>query len=101
MSHAEVARDAEHCQDEVRLLRAENRELTASALESQHKETTATAAYRQQASFLATVAHELRSPMLLPLRLATQMLTKARTDEVAFTALQSTTSGQVEAACWP
>ena len=94
MSHAEVARDAEHGQDEVRLLRAENRELTASALASQHKESTATAAYRQQAAFLATVAHELRNP-LLPLRLATQMLTKARTDEVAFTALQSTISGQV------
>lgn len=94
MSHAEVAPDAEHWQDEVRLLRAANRELTASALASQHKESTATAAYRQQAAFLATVAHELRNP-LLPLRLATQMLTKARTDEVAFTALQSTISGQV------
>ncbi|MFI4926760.1 MAG: sensor histidine kinase [Burkholderiales bacterium] len=94
MSDTEVAGDPKEWQDEVRLLRAANRELTMSALESQHKESTATAAYRQQAAFLATVAHELRNP-LLPLRLATQMLAKARTDEAAFTALQSTISGQV------
>jgi diguanylate cyclase len=94
MSDREVARAAEQCEDEVSLLRAANRQLTLSALESQHRESTATAAYRQQSAFLVTVAHELRNP-LLPLRLATQMLAKARTDEAAFTALQSTISGQV------
>lgn len=89
-----VARHANECEDELRLLRAENQQLALSALESQRKESTATAAYNQQAAFLVTVAHELRNP-LLPLRLAAQMLTRARTDEVAFTALQATIAGQV------
>jgi signal transduction histidine kinase len=89
-----VARGAQECEDEVRLLRAENAQLAQSALESQRKESTATAAYQQQAAFLVTVAHELRNP-LLPLRLAAQMLSRARTDEPAFEALQATISGQV------
>jgi signal transduction histidine kinase len=94
MSDSLVARAADECEDELSLLRAANQQLALSALESQRKESMATAAYRQQAAFLVTVAHELRNP-LLPLRLATQMLARARTDEAAFSALQATISGQV------
>jgi len=75
-------------------LRAANQRLERSMAESQRRESTATAAYTQQSAFLVTVAHELRSP-LLPLRLAAQMMARARTDEAAFAALQSTISGQV------
>jgi len=89
-----VVRDANACEDELRALRASNRQLTLAAIESQRNEALATAAYRQQAAFLATVAHELRNP-LLPLRLAAQMLTKARTDESAVAALQATITSQV------
>jgi diguanylate cyclase len=81
-------------QEEVRLLRAANLQLTLSALESQRKESTATAAYRQQSAFLVTVAHELRNP-LLPLKLAAQMLTRPRTDDAALAALQATITSQV------
>jgi signal transduction histidine kinase len=94
MSDPVVARGANECEDELRVLRAANHQLTMSALDSQRKESTATAAYRQQAAFLVTVAHELRNP-LLPLRLAAQMLARARTDDAAFAALQATISGQV------
>jgi len=94
MSESTVALQANECEDELRLLRADNRQLALSALESQRKESSATAAYRQQAAFLAIVAHELRSP-LLPLKLAAQMLARARTDEAAFAALQATIAGQV------
>jgi signal transduction histidine kinase len=94
MSEPDIARGAEEREDELRLLRAANQQLTLFALESQRKESTATAAYRQQAAFLVTVAHELRNP-LLPLRLAAQMLTRARTDEAALAALQATITGQV------
>jgi signal transduction histidine kinase len=89
-----VVRDTNDRDDEVRLLRASNQQLTLSALESQRRESTATAAYRQQAAFLVTVAHELRNP-LLPLRLAAQMLTRVRTDETAIAALQATITSQV------
>jgi signal transduction histidine kinase len=94
MSEPLVARAAEDCEDELAVLRAANELLTLSTLEAQRKESIATAAYRQQAAFLVTVAHELRNP-LLPLRLAAQMLARARTDEAAFAALQATISGQV------
>jgi signal transduction histidine kinase len=40
------------------------------------------------------VAHELRNP-LMPLRLATHMLSRARTDEAGHNKLQATISGQV------
>lgn len=79
---------------ELSVLRAAHDQLAASVQESQRKESTAVTAVRQQAAFLATVAHELRNP-LLPLRLAAQMLTGARTDEAAFAALQATITSQV------
>jgi signal transduction histidine kinase len=94
MNEPILARDANECEDELRLLRAANQRLELSALESKRKESTATAAYTQQAAFLVTVAHELRNP-LLPLKLAAQMMTRARTDEAAFAALQATITGQV------
>ena len=94
MSDLPDTRDANGCEDEVRLLRAANQQLSLSALEAQRRESSATAAYRQQAAFLVTVAHELRSP-LLPLRLAAQMLTRPGNDEAALAALQATISGQV------
>ncbi len=94
MNEPGVARYENEFEDEVRLLRAANQRLEQSALESQRKESTATAAYTQQAAFLVTIAHELRNP-LLPLRLAAQMMTRARTDEIAFAALQATITGQV------
>jgi signal transduction histidine kinase len=94
VSEHTVARHADARDAEVRLLRAANHRLTLSALESQRKEATASAAYRQQGAFLVTVAHELRNP-LLPLRLAAQMLARARTDDAAFAALQATISAQV------
>jgi signal transduction histidine kinase len=94
MSEPMVMHEASELADEVRLLRAANQQLTLAALESQRREAMATAAYRQQAAFLLTVAHELRNP-LLPLRLAAQMLTGARTNEAAHAALQATIAGQV------
>ncbi|WP_354001666.1 sensor histidine kinase [Caenimonas aquaedulcis] len=65
-----------------------------AALESQQLESTALEAQRRQVSFLATVAHELRNP-LMPLRLAAQMLDRARADEAAHAKLQATIKGQV------
>lgn len=94
MSDPLASRGAEDCEDELSRLRAANRQLELSALESDRRESTATAAYDQQAAFLATVAHELRHP-LLPLRLAAQMLARARTDDAAFAALQDTIAAQV------
>ena len=48
----------------------------------------------RQMQFLATIAHELRNP-LMPLRLAAQMLDRARTDDDAHAKLQDTIKGQV------
>ncbi|QJW85060.1 hypothetical protein HK414_20725 [Ramlibacter terrae] len=79
---------------ELSALRAANRQLSLSAAAAQGRASTATAAYQQQSAFLATVAHELRNP-LLPIKLATQMLQRARTDDDAFAALQATITGQV------
>jgi signal transduction histidine kinase len=63
---------------------AQVRELEAAAAET----------HRRQGAFLAKVAHELRSP-LMPLRLATLMLDKARTDEAVYAKLQATITTQV------
>lgn len=56
--------------------------------------TSARDATSRQMEFLATVAHELRNP-LMPLRLAAQMLDRARTDDAAHAKLQETIKGQV------
>ena len=94
MTERLVTREAHEIEDEVRQLRAANQQLTLNALEAQRRESMATAAYRQQAAFLVTVAHELRNP-LLPLRLAAQMLSRARTDDTALAELQATITSQV------
>jgi signal transduction histidine kinase len=75
-------------------LREANERLVIAALDSQQMETSALEAHRRQIAFLATVAHELRNP-LMPLRLAAQMLDRARTDDVAHAKLQATIKGQV------
>ena len=79
---------------DARDLREANEQLVLAALSAQDREATAQAAYKRQIAFLATVAHELRNP-LMPLRLATHMLSRARTDEAGHNKLQATISGQV------
>jgi signal transduction histidine kinase len=71
--------------DALRAALAQVSELEAAAAET----------HRRQVAFLATVAHELRSP-LMPLRLATMMLDKARTDDVLYAKMQATIKTQVE-----
>jgi signal transduction histidine kinase len=68
--------------------------LAAALAQVRELEDAAAQAHRRQVSFLATVAHELRSP-LMPLRLATMMLDRARTDDIAYAKLQSTITTQV------
>jgi len=71
--------------DALRAALAQVRELEDAAAET----------HRRQVAFLATVAHELRSP-LMPLRLATMMLDKARTDDALYAKMQATIKTQVE-----
>ncbi|MGZ5195906.1 MAG: histidine kinase dimerization/phospho-acceptor domain-containing protein, partial [Ramlibacter sp.] len=71
-----------------------NEKLVLAALSAQELEVDAEAAHMQQIQFLAMVAHELRNP-LMPLRLAAQMLGRARTDERIFAKLQGTIADQV------
>jgi signal transduction histidine kinase len=76
---------------EVAELRAQ---VASLRLELAQVEATALEAHRRRGGFLATVAHELRNP-LMPLRLAAQMLDRARGDDVAHAKLQATITGQV------
>jgi signal transduction histidine kinase len=71
-----------------------NEQLVLAALSAQEIEVDVEAAHVQQVQFLAMVAHELRNP-LMPLRLAAQMLGRARTDERIFAKLQGTIADQV------
>jgi signal transduction histidine kinase len=71
-----------------------NEQLVLAALSAQEIEMDVEAAHVQQVQFLAMVAHELRNP-LMPLRLAAQMLGRARTDERIFAKLQGTIADQV------
>jgi signal transduction histidine kinase len=82
--------------DESRLdaLRQANAQLLLEAEVARVEEADVQAEHARQITFLAMVAHELRNP-LLPLRLAAQMLAKARTDEAKFNGLQATIVGQV------
>lgn len=73
---------------------AANEQLVLAALSAQEMEADAESAHVQQVQFLAMVAHELRNP-LMPLRLAAQMLGRARTDERVFAKLQGTIVDQV------
>ena len=74
-------------------LREANERLVLAALSSRELEEDAEQSHSRQISFLAMAAHELRNP-LLPLRLAAQRITRARTDE-QLTELQETINGQV------
>lgn len=77
--------------DEVAELRAQ---VASLRLELAEVEATALESHRRRSGFLTTVAHELRNP-LMPLRLAAQMLDRARNDDVAHAKLQATITGQV------
>lgn len=74
-------------------LREANEQLVLAALSSRELEADAEQSHSRQIAFLAMAAHELRNP-LLPLRLAAQLITRARTDE-QLTKLQETINGQV------
>jgi signal transduction histidine kinase len=91
-----AAADGAVSEDESPLdtLRQANAQLLLEAEVARVEEADVHAEHARQITFLAMVAHELRNP-LLPLRLAAQMLAKARTDEIKFTGLQATIVGQV------
>jgi diguanylate cyclase len=61
-------------------LREANEQLVLTVLSTRELQAAAEQAQQRQAEFLAVVAHELGSPMA-PIRLATAMLGRARTDE--------------------
>jgi signal transduction histidine kinase len=69
-------------------------DLAAAALLAGELRAAAAGAQQRQMAFLATVAHELRNP-LMPLRLAAQMLDRARGDAAKHAGLQETIKGQV------
>ena len=79
---------------QVRDLREANEKLVLAVLRSQALEAEAQEAHRRQVTFLAMVAHELRNP-LMPLKLAAQLLDRARLDEQLLLKLQATINGQV------
>ncbi|MEO5672537.1 MAG: HAMP domain-containing sensor histidine kinase [Ramlibacter sp.] len=91
-SSAEMAR-ADY-QLRVDDLREANEQLLLAALNSQELEADAGLAHGRQIKFLAMAAHELRNP-LLPLRLASSMLTRANMDAIALAKLQKTINSQV------
>jgi signal transduction histidine kinase len=74
-------------------LREANEQLVLAALSSREVEADAEQAHSRQIAFLAMAAHELRNP-LLPLRLATKLITRGRTEE-QLVKLQETIDGQV------
>ena len=61
-------------------LREANEQLVLAALGAQELQAAAEQAQRRQMEFLAVVAHELRNP-LAPIRIATALLGRVRTDE--------------------
>ena len=78
----------------VKDLREANEQLLLAALSSHEMEEDAEVAHGKQIKFLAMAAHELRNP-LLPLRLASSMLTRANLDTQGLAKLQETINGQV------
>lgn len=86
LAHAEY-------QTRVQDLRQANEQLVKAALNSQELGASAEQAHGRQITFLAMAAHELRNP-LLPLRLAAELLTRARTEE-RLLAVQTTIRSQV------
>jgi signal transduction histidine kinase len=61
-------------------LREANEQLVLAALSSRELEADAARAHSRQVAFLAMAAHELRNP-LLPLRLASKLISRDRTEE--------------------
>ena len=70
---------AEHDRRYTQLQEA-NEQLVMTALNAQEVQAAAQQAQQRQLEFLALIAHELRNP-LAPIRLATSMLGRVRTDE--------------------
>ncbi|MBW4049459.1 MAG: diguanylate cyclase [Proteobacteria bacterium] len=69
-------------------LREANQQLVIAVLNAQELREAAQQGQRRQSEFLAAVAHELRDP-LTPIRLATAMLGRVRTDEPLLPRAQS------------
>jgi len=68
-------------------LRDANEQLVISAVAAQQVASDAQVVQRRQIKFLAMVAHELRNP-LMPMRTATELLEKARSDDAMLGRLQ-------------
>ena len=84
---------AEHDRRHAQLQEA-NEHLILAALSAQELQAAAQQAQRRQAEFMAVVAHELRNP-LAPIRIATAMLGRVRTDEPLLPRVQSLIDEQV------
>lgn len=83
----------EHEQRNVQLREA-NEQLVLAALGAQALQAAAEQAQRRQMEFLAVVAHELRNP-LAPIRIATALLGRVRTDEPLLPRAQAIIEQQV------
>ena len=81
-------------QSRVADLREANEQLLLTAITSRELEADAEHAHSRQIKFLAMAAHELRNPML-PLRLATRMITRAANDQEELVRVQATINGQL------
>ena len=91
--YAEAAPPAEHEQRNAQLREA-NEQLVLAALGAQELQAAAEQAQRRQMEFLAVVAHELRNP-LAPIRIATALLGRVRTDEPLLPRAQAIIEQQV------
>lgn len=76
-------------------LREANEQLVLSALNAQELQAAAEQAVQRQAEFLAVVAQELRNP-LAPIRVATLMLGRVKTDEPLLPRAQAIIGRQIE-----
>jgi diguanylate cyclase (GGDEF)-like protein len=75
-------------------LREANEKLVVAALSAQELQAAAEEAQRRQAEFISVVANELRNPMA-PIRIATSMLGRVRTDEPLLPRAQAIIEQQV------
>ena len=75
-------------------LREANEHLVLAAIGAQELQAAAEQAQQRQTEFMAVVAHELRNP-LAPIRIATAMLGRVRTDEPLLPRVQSIIDEQV------
>ena len=91
--YAEVLPRAEHKQRNAQLREA-NEHLVLAALGAQELQAAAEQAQRRQMEFLTVVAHELHNP-LAPIRIATALLGRVRTDEPLLPRAQAIIEQQV------